>query len=135
MMPSIAQNEQMCPALPPHVVAREHKLGRLRILHVIPQLMPGGTEYTLLRLIRGLGEEEFEHRICVTRAVDAQFAAQQGMADKVFVAANGNGGAQVPGFCPARPMRADRPGIVSSRNWGGIEAGAAARAPRVPVAT
>ena len=59
MMPSIAQNEQMCPALPPHVVARENKSGRLRILHVIPQLMPGGTEYTLLRLIRGLGEEEF----------------------------------------------------------------------------
>ena len=77
----------------------------VRILHAIPQLMPGGTEYTLLRLIRGLGEEEFEHRICVTRAVDAQFAAQQGMADKIFVAANGNGGAQFPLFRLARIMR------------------------------
>jgi sugar transferase (PEP-CTERM/EpsH1 system associated) len=134
MTTSVAQNEKISTALPPHLVAREHNRSRLRILHVIPQLMPGGTEYTLLRLIRGLGEEEFEHRICITRAVNAQFAAQQGMADKIFVAANGNGGAQFPLFRLARIMRTFRPTIVHSRNWGGIEAVPAARAARVPVA-
>ena len=134
MTPSLVQNEQVSAALPPGVIARTAKPARLRILHVIPQLMAGGTEYTLLRLIRGLGEDDFEHRICATRAIDTQFAAQQGMAEKVFVAASGNGGAQFPFFRLARVMRTFQPQIVHSRNWGGIEAVLAARAARVPVA-
>jgi len=134
MTPSLVQNEQIAPALPPGITAREHKHGaRLRVLHVIPQLMPGGTEYTLLRLIRGLGEDEFEHRVCATRAIDAEFAAQQGMTEKVFLASNGNAGAQFPFFRLAHIMREFRPHIVHSRNWGGIEAVLAARAARVPV--
>jgi sugar transferase (PEP-CTERM/EpsH1 system associated) len=135
MTPSVVHNELASQPLPPRDTERTHKTRmRLRILHVIPQFMPGGTEYTLLRLIRGLGEEEFEHRICATRAIDAQFAAQQGMTEKLFLAANGNGGAQFPFFRLGRIMRAFRPHIVHSRNWGGVEAIPAARVAGVPVA-
>ena len=64
MTPSVVHSEQTSQALLARQAERLHKnCMRLRILHVIPQFMPGGTEYTLLRVIRGLGEEEFEHRI------------------------------------------------------------------------
>lgn len=135
MTPSVVHIKETSQALPARQAERQRKdCMRLRILHVIPQFMPGGTEYTLLRVIRGLGEEEFEHRICATRAIDAKFAAQQGMTGKLFLAANGNGGAQFPLFRLHRIMRTFRPHIVHSRNWGGIEAIPAARAARVPIA-
>ena len=84
MTQSLIQHEETSLPLIEHPPAnRPKQIERLRILHVIPQLRPGGTEYTLLRLICGLGDEAFEHRICATRGMDADFAASQGVAGQV----------------------------------------------------
>jgi sugar transferase (PEP-CTERM/EpsH1 system associated) len=106
---------------------------RLRILHVIPQLMPGGTEYTLLRLIRALDSAEFEHEICATRAIDPEFAKSQMVSPKAFCVGKPGARYQFPFFRLAHMMRSIRPDVVHSRNWGGIEAIAAARFAGVPV--
>jgi sugar transferase (PEP-CTERM/EpsH1 system associated) len=133
-MQSLIQHEESSPALAEQTPADPPKpTERLRILHVIPQLRPGGTEYTLLRLIKGLGEETFDHRICATRGIDPDFAAEEGVAGKVFVAGNPDQAYQFPFFRLARIMRAFRPHVVHSRNWGGLEAVPAARFSGVPV--
>ena len=107
---------------------------RLRVLHVIPHLFPGGTEYVLLRLIRGLGDAAFEHRICATRGIDADFAAQNNLADnQLFLAGRHDLSFQFPLFRLARYMRSFRPHVVHTRNWGGLEAVFAARLAGVPV--
>lgn len=107
---------------------------RLRVLHVIPHLFPGGTEYVLLRLIRGLGETAFEQRICATRGIDADFAAQNGLSEnQLFLAGRHDLSFQFPLFRLARYMRSFRPHVVHTRNWGGLEAVFAARLAGVPV--
>jgi sugar transferase (PEP-CTERM/EpsH1 system associated) len=107
---------------------------RLRVLHVIPHLFPGGTEYVLVRLIRGLGEAAFEHRICATRGIDTDFAAQNGLAkNQLFLAGHHDLSFQFPLFRLARYMRSFRPHVVHTRNWGGLEAVFAARLAGVPV--
>lgn len=136
MTQSLIQHEEAALSLLecPHVPASFQKCTeRLRILHVIPQLRPGGTEYALLRLIRGLGKENFEHRICATRGMDMDFAVNQGVADRVVLAGEAGANFQFPFFRLARVMRSFQPHIVHSRNWGGIEAVAAARYASVPV--
>src|SRR5262249_37738271 len=52
---------------------------RLRLLHVVPCLATGGMEHGVVRLIRCLGDEEFEHAICAVRSVDRQFAERMGI--------------------------------------------------------
>jgi sugar transferase (PEP-CTERM/EpsH1 system associated) len=108
-------------------------LRRLRILHVIPQLMPGGTEYALLRLICALGDEEFEHGICATRGVDVEFVRRQMVTSKVFCVGAPGARYQFPFFRLVQTMRSLQPDVVHSRNWGGIEAVPAARLTGVPV--
>lgn len=106
---------------------------RLRIVHVIPQLMPGGTEYALLRLIRALGDEEFEHCICATRGVDSEFVRRQVVTSKIYCVGTPGATSQFPVLRLARMMRSLQPDVVHSRNWGGIEAVPAARFAGVPV--
>jgi sugar transferase (PEP-CTERM/EpsH1 system associated) len=135
MMPTAIQHEEPSPAFavrPSASAARRDQ--RLRILHVIPQLMPGGTEYALLRLIRALGDGAFEHHICATRGFDPAFAQREGVAKQVRVVGASGAAFQFPLFRLAAIMRELKPHIVHSRNWGGIEAIAAARLARVPVA-
>lgn len=112
---------------------KKPSLRRLRILHVIPQLMPGGTEYALLRLICALGDEEFEHGICATRGVDVEFVRRQMVTSKIFCVGTPGARYQFPFFRLVRTMRSLRPDVVHSRNWGGIEAVPAARLAGVPM--
>jgi sugar transferase (PEP-CTERM/EpsH1 system associated) len=107
---------------------------RLRVLHVIPRLGMGGTEHGVLKVMTGLGEEEFEQRICAVRGMDATFADQMNVAAKTYLAGSPRAGFQFPLFRLAKIMRQFRPHIVHTRNFGALEGVAAARMARVPVA-
>ncbi len=105
----------------------------LRILHVINRLDMGGTEYGVLRVMSGLGNGLFEHRICTTRGFDPLLARQRQLEEKLFVAGRPDASFQFSIFRLARVMRAYKPHVVHSRNWGAIEAIPAARLAAVPV--
>lgn len=94
----------------------------------------GGTEVGILKVIRGLGSECFEHRICTIRGYDEDFSRAQGFDGQMYVAGRLNSGFQLLLGRLARIMREFRPDIVHSRNWGAIEAMPAARISGVPVA-
>lgn len=106
---------------------------RLRIMHVLDRLDLGGTEKAVMKLVRGLEPELFEHYICVLRGAAA---ANGKWASGVTVVHAGREGTtfQFNVLRLARVMREIHPAIVHSRNWGGIEAIVAARLAGVPVA-
>ncbi len=106
----------------------------LRVLHVINRLDMGGTEYGILKVIAGLGNENFEHALCAIRGFDAGLAQERKLENKIFVAAQKDAGFEFLLFRLRKIMRAYQPHIVHSRNWGAIEAIAAARLAGVPVA-
>lgn len=105
----------------------------LRIMHVVDRLDLGGTEKVVMKLVRGFEPGLFEHYICTLRGAAA---ATGEWASGVNVLHAGREGAAFQFNVPrlVRVMRAVRPAIVHSRNWGGIEAVVAARIARVPVA-
>jgi sugar transferase (PEP-CTERM/EpsH1 system associated) len=109
-------------------------VARLRVLHVVPVLGLGGTEQGLLKVIRGLGSEEFEHAICAVRGVDEAFVKQSGLQIPIFSAGTTKPGFQFPLLRLARIMRTYRPHVAHSRNFGALEAVMAAKLARVPVA-
>jgi sugar transferase (PEP-CTERM/EpsH1 system associated) len=107
---------------------------RLRILHVVSCLGMGGTEHGVLKIMRGLGHAEFEHQICAVRGVDDNFVRQMRVPAKVSAVGRAEPGFQFPLFRLMQLMREFRPHIVHTRNFGALEAIAAARLARVPVA-
>jgi sugar transferase (PEP-CTERM/EpsH1 system associated) len=117
----------------PSVAQSQARSAELRILHVINRLDVGGTELSLLKVMSGLGNGLFRHRVCTTRGYDADLANQKQLTDRVLVAGRQRPGFQFPIFRLARIMGAYRPHIVHSRNWGAIEAIPAARLAGVPV--
>jgi sugar transferase (PEP-CTERM/EpsH1 system associated) len=108
--------------------------GPLRILHILNRLDRGGTELAILKLIRGLGDGCFEHRLASLRGMDPRLEGFPLPGGKLLSAGETKNGLQFPLFRLARVMRAYRPHIVHSRNWGAIEAIPAARLARVPIA-
>jgi sugar transferase (PEP-CTERM/EpsH1 system associated) len=108
--------------------------GRLRILHVVPRLGMGGTEHGVLKVMNGLGERDFEQRICAVRGMDADFARRMKVAARTYSAGTPNPGFQFPLFRLAKIMKEFRPHIVHTRNFGALEGIAAARLARVPIA-
>lgn len=109
-------------------------VSRLRVLHVVSCLGIGGTEHGVLKIIEGLGHAEFEHKICAVRGVDENFVRQRKIPVGVSSAGSTKPGLQFPLFRLMRLMKAFRPHIVHTRNFGAIEAIAAARLSGVPVA-
>ena len=107
---------------------------RLRVLHVVSRLGLGGTEHGVLKVMNGLGEDKFEHRICAVRGIDSEFADRMNVAGKAYAVGDPRPGFQFPLFRLARVMREFRPHIVHSRNFGALEAIPAARLAGVPVA-
>jgi sugar transferase (PEP-CTERM/EpsH1 system associated) len=105
----------------------------LRVLHLIDRLGMGGTECVMLKVIEGLEDGAFEHRVCTVRGVDSTLARAHRLEDKVYVAGRPKTGYQFLIGHFARIMRSYRPHIVHSRNWGTIEAIPAARLARVPL--
>jgi sugar transferase (PEP-CTERM/EpsH1 system associated) len=108
--------------------------GPLRILHILNRLDRGGTELVILKLIRGLSEGPFEHRLASLRGMDPQLESVPLPGGKLLSAGGKKSGFQFPLFRLVSLMRAYRPHIVHSRNWGAIEAIPAARLARIPVA-
>jgi len=111
-----------------------HSTGRLRVLHVLSCLGLGGTEHGVLKIIRGLGDDEFEHQICAVRGIDESFAHQMKIEAKMSAVGTREPGFQFPLFRLARLMKQFRPHVVHTRNFGALEAIPAARMTRVPVA-
>src|SRR5208337_651347 len=113
--------------------APEGSMRPLRIMHVVDRLGLGGTEKVVMRLVRGLEPGLFEHYICTLRGI-ADSAGE--WASGVNILHAGREGVAFQFNVPrlVRVMRAVRPTIVHSRNWGGIEAIIAARIAGVPVA-
>jgi len=114
--------------------AGSNSADRLRILHVISFLGRGGAEMGMLKLIRGLPEWQFEHRICATRGLDEGFVRGRLADQKIYVAGSSQPKLQFPLFRLLNIIRQCRPHIVHSRNWGSIEAIFAAKLAGVPVA-
>ncbi|MGO9519281.1 MAG: glycosyltransferase, partial [Candidatus Korobacteraceae bacterium] len=107
--------------------------GPLRIMHVLDRLDLGGTEKAVMKLVRGLEPESFEHYICTLRGA-AVTPGEWASGVKVLQAGRDGAGFQFNVLRLAGIMRRVRPAIVHSRNWGGIEAVMAARLARVAVA-
>ena len=114
--------------------SQQPQQGKVRVLHVIDRLLVGGTEVGILKVIRGLSDDCFEHRICTVRGFDESFARSEGFQGKIYVAGSANSGFQFLLGRLAKAMRDFRPHIVHSRNWGAIETLPAARLSGVPVA-
>jgi sugar transferase (PEP-CTERM/EpsH1 system associated) len=106
----------------------------LRVLHVLNRLATGGTENVVLRLIDGLDEQIFEHRLAAVRGMDPAFSGLALPGGELLLDGKEDSGFEFLILRLARVMRAYRPHIVHSRNWGTIEAILAARLARVPVA-
>jgi sugar transferase (PEP-CTERM/EpsH1 system associated) len=106
----------------------------LRILHILNRLEHGGTELVVLKLMGGLSEPNFQQRLAVIRGADPLFDSASLPGGGLLSAGDGDSGFQFPLFRLASIMRAYRPHIVHSRNWGAIEAIPAARLAGVPVA-
>jgi sugar transferase (PEP-CTERM/EpsH1 system associated) len=102
-------------------------------MHVVNNLGRGGMEFGVLKVIEGLGHKLFEHRLCATRASDAEFVRTFDLGDILSVAGSARSGLQFPLFRLRKIFRQYRPHIVHTRNWGGLEAIPAARLAGVPV--
>jgi|SRR6266850_166033 len=105
----------------------------LRVMHVVNHLGRGGTEFGVLKLMKGLSSECFEHSLCATRLFDPDFVNTYGLGKILHVAGSSREGLQFPLFRLERIFRKYRPHIVHTRNWGGLEAVPAARLAGVPV--
>ena len=106
---------------------------RVRVLHVVSYMGRGGAEMGILKLVAGLGDAQFDQRICTTRGFDAEFVRSRLPEEMLYSAGSAELRLQFPLFRLARIMREFRPHIVHSRNWGALEAVVAARLAGVPV--
>ncbi len=102
-------------------------------MHVVNVLRRGGTEFGILKLMAGLGNDGFDHRICATRRAEPDFVQAYSLENVLSVAGTHREGFQFPFFRLRRIFRQYRPHIVHTRNWGAVEAIVAARLAGVPV--
>jgi sugar transferase (PEP-CTERM/EpsH1 system associated) len=102
-------------------------------MHVVNYLRRGGMEFGILKLIAGLGTENFEHRFCTTRKFDDDFVTAYDLKGMLDVAAGNGEGLQFPLFRLKNIFARYRPHIVHTRNWGALEAVPAARLAGVPI--
>src|SRR5260370_656324 len=106
---------------------------RLRVMHVVNYLRRGGTEFGILKLMKGLNNERFEHRLCTTRRFDPDFVRSYELGVVLSTAGTSREGLQFPLFRLKQIFQRYRPHIVHTRNWGGLEAIPAAKLAGVPV--
>ncbi len=114
-------------------VAPSNHGSRLRVMHVVNYLRRGGTEFGILKLMKGLNNEHFEHRLCTTRQFDPDFVSSYELGSVLSIAGTAREGLQFPLFRLKKIFQRYRPHIVHTRNWGGLEAIPAARLAGVPV--
>jgi sugar transferase (PEP-CTERM/EpsH1 system associated) len=106
----------------------------LRVLHVLNRFATGGTEHVVLKLVGGLNSGIFEQRLAALRGIDSAIDQSQIPGGELLLQGRNDTGFELMLFRLARVMRAYRPHIVHSRNWGAIEAIPAARLAAVPIA-
>jgi sugar transferase (PEP-CTERM/EpsH1 system associated) len=106
----------------------------LRVLHVLNRFATGGTEHVVLKLVGGLNSGIFEQRLAALRGIDPAIDQSQIPGGELLLQGRNDTGFELMLFRLARVMRAYRPHIVHSRNWGAIEAIPAARLAAVPIA-
>ncbi len=103
----------------------------VRVLHVFTRLSHGGMERGVLKLVAGLDANCFEQRVCVLRGSDESADGFELLRRDLLRAPQ-----ELKTFGRilwlADAMRAYKPDIVHSRNWGAVEAIVAARLARVP---
>ena len=120
------------PALPPAKPEPPRDARVLRVMHVVNSISLGGTEKAILKITAGL-TRSFEHSICCIRGCDPKLIGCSLPPEQV-VALNlpvSRFSFFVPKLLHA--IRAYKPDVVHSRNWGAIEAPLAARLAGVPV--
>jgi sugar transferase (PEP-CTERM/EpsH1 system associated) len=106
----------------------------LRVLHVLNRFATGGTEHVVLKLVNGLNGGVFEQRLAALRGMDSAIDQRLIPGGELLLQGRNDTGFELMLFRLARVMRAYRPHIVHSRNWGAIEAIPAARLAGVPIA-
>jgi sugar transferase (PEP-CTERM/EpsH1 system associated) len=111
----------------------QRALERLRLLHFFSYLGLGGTELTALRMINNLDKDRFENRICGIRGFDPQVIALRYPQAEVLSLPSGQAASRTQILALRKLIKAFRPHIVHSRNWGTIEAIPAARMAGVPI--
>lgn len=96
-------------------------------MHVVDHLGKGGLENGLVNLINGLDPDRFEHVVYAIRRLGPN--ADRLPKDRVRIICQGKQDTDTRFQLPrlAREIRAVRPDIVHSRNWGSVEAVPAAR--------
>jgi sugar transferase (PEP-CTERM/EpsH1 system associated) len=114
--------------------AAEREPSCLRVLHVVDRIGVGGTELNVLKLLRGLSPQGFEQQLFSIRGGSDSAGPERELGFEPLSAGAGEGGFQFAVPRLVRVMRACRPQIVHSRNWGAIEAVVAARLAGVPIA-
>jgi sugar transferase (PEP-CTERM/EpsH1 system associated) len=139
-MPPLAENPTAIPLAPANdrgareSAHTERPTAPLRVLHVLDRFDTGGTEHGVLKLVTGLSEQKFESRVCVMRGTHSKLAESAKVKERVLYAGCPEKGRQLGFSKLIRVFHLWRPHIVHGRNWGAIEAVAAARWARVPVA-
>lgn len=118
--------------VPGKAVAATHGVRPLKVMHVTNSMSLGGTEKVVLRVATQL-TEGFEHSVWCMRSFDPELVAGY-LSPEQFRALN---------FTPSRfaifvpklvqAIRAAKPDVIHSRNWGAIEAAIAGRLAGVPV--
>lgn len=106
---------------------------RLRVLQVVSWFGTGGAEHSISKLVRGLDRVRFEQRICTVRGFDPGLPWIRNVSDDIFVAGQRVNSFQFDFPRLVKIFKSWRPHIVHSRNWGTVEAIAAARYAAVPV--
>ena len=104
----------------------------IHVLHVMPQLGVGGTELALVRIVRGLSDQRFQHHVCAMRKCSDLERWTSELGAEPMVMDEGKKGLRFPIRRLVRMMRSLKPDIVHSRNWGGLEAVLSARLAGVP---
>lgn len=99
-------------------------MSRFRIIHVVDSFGTGGTEEGIRKLLSGLDSSIFEQIVC-TNAPSSESHTKTGA--RIISVGSAGGGRQLLVGKLKRVFDCERPDIVHSRNWGAIEAIAAAR--------
>ena len=93
---------------------------RIRILHVVDNLMKGGLENGLVNLVQQMDPSLFEHVVCSLRVLGPNAERMSGAARVFCLNKNPSSRTQLPAL--VRAIRSVSPDVVHSRNWASCEA-------------
>ncbi len=99
---------------------------KIKILHVIDSLGIGGMERVVIDVVNGLAATKFEHVVCcLSRRGEAADQLREGV--RCFDLGKGNKADRLMPLKLARMIRRERPDIVHSQSWSGVDTALAMR--------